>query len=738
MRGQGRLDHSDVPVDATVVAFHAREGLSALFDARVDFLTAEAGLDLSAMLWSTACVTLSAGQGSSPPRSLHGVIEEARYLGADGIWHRYRLRLRPSLHGLAYRVRTRIFQELSAVDIVKKVFEDAGIPSDAVRWDTQGTYPVRTYCAQWKESELAFVLRLLEDEGIFYWFEHTEVDHVLCLGDGPSVHQSIEGDAILPIRSHEGQDIETLWHPILETKLTHDAYKSRDWFFESPAAPLEAVDGEEGARRFYEYPGGYEDTAEGGRLARVRLEEAWHDRNVLRAESDCLRLAPGLKFELVDAEPELLVREYLVTSVEHRLEVREREAGGGSLFGRYSSVLRAIPSDVAFRPPRVTPKPIASGLESAVVTGPGGEEIHVDEYGRIKVHFYWDREGAVDDTATCWIRFQQMNTSGAMILPRLGWEVHVAFVDGDPDRPVALHKAYNQETLPPYGLPANKTQSALQSSTSPGGGSTNEIRLQDGNGGMEFFLHSSKDLAVVVANDENETVGVDAAETVGATFTSSVGGDETGSVGANQSISVTTNSATETVGSKTVTVGGNDDWGITGNFGFGTGGDRTEDIGGLMNVLANKVAETFNANHTRSVGAVQAIISATAIAETVGGSKTESVGAAKALITPKEYAEAISGTKTLNSGAVTVKTGGDVTYGAKGAIALTAAGVISIECGEDCMITGSQVRVTSGSATLKGGGGELKLGGSITIDAKKFGGSGGPQLKIKGNIDYKS
>src|SRR5690606_9428003 len=139
-----------------------------------------------------------------------------------------------------YRVRTRIFQELSAVDIVKKVLEDAGIPSDAVRWDTQGTYPVRTYCAQWKESELAFVLRLLEDEGIFFWFEHSEVDHVLCFGDAPNVHQPIEGDAFLPIRSHEDQDIETLWHPILETKLVHDAYKSRDWFFESPAAPLEA------------------------------------------------------------------------------------------------------------------------------------------------------------------------------------------------------------------------------------------------------------------------------------------------------------------------------------------------------------------------------------------------------------------------------------------------------------------------------------------------------------------
>lgn len=737
MRAQARLDHRDVPADATVVALQAHEGLSTLFDVTVDFLVGDADLDLAAMLWSTACVTLTPIRGGTVPRSFHGVIEEAAYLGFDDLSHRYRLRLRPSVHGLAYRVRTRIFQELNVVDIVKKVFEDAGIAADSVRWQTEGNYPVRTYCTQWKESELAFVLRLLEDEGIFYWFEHTDVDHVLCLGDSPSVHTSIEGDPIVPMRGHVDQDIETLWSPILETKLVHDGYRSRDWFFETPAAPLDSEDGGDGVRLRYEYPGGYEEQPEGDRLAAVHVEEAWRDRNQLRAQSDCLRLVPGRKLEIVDAAPELFLREYLLTSVEHRLDVGELESGSAAQSGAYTAQLRAIPADVPYRPARVTPKPLAPGLESAVVTGPSGEEIHVDEYGRIKVHFYWDRENPVDDTASCWIRFQQINTSGAMILPRIGWEVHVAFVDGDPDRPIALHKAYNQETMPPYGLPANKTQSALQSSTSPGGGSTNEIRMQDGNGGMDWFLHSSKDLNVVVANDENETVGVDVSESVGATFTSQVGGDETGTVGANQSISVSANSATETAGSKSVSVGGNDDWGITGSFGFTTGGSRTDDIGGLMNVLANSVAETFNANHTRTVGAVQAIISATSIGETVGGSKTENVSAAKAVITPKEYAEAISGTKTLNSGAVTVQTGGDVTYGAKGAIALTAAGVIDIKCGADCMITGSQVRVTSGSALLKGGGGKFKLGGSITIDATKFGGSGGPQLKIKGNINYK-
>ncbi len=735
MRVVARVDHTSLPPTTAVTQVRAVEGLSVLFDVRIELVCDDPNLDLKSMLWSTAALALIPDWGSSGQRHFHGVIEEARYLGAEERWFRYGLRLRPSVHGLARRVRTRIYQEQSAEDIVKQVLADAGIPADATRWDTTGTYPERPYTTMWKESELAFVLRLLEDEGIFYWFEHTEIDHTLCFGDGPSAHVPIE-DPILPAQRLSAQETESLWGCSLETKLCHDRFESRDFWWETPGAALTAASGEAGVRTRYDYPGGYSEQGEGSRLSQVRIEEAWSERAVLRATADVARIEPGKKFELIDVFPEALAREYTALTLRHRFDA---PAGARSADGRgeWSAELRAIPASTPYRPPRATPKPVASGLESAVVTGPAGEEIHVDEFGRIKVHFYWDRENPVDDTASCWVRVQQLNTQGAMILPRVGWEVHIGFENGDPDRPVAFHKAYNMETMPPYDLPSNKTQSALQSSTSPGGGSTNEIRLQDGNGGMEWFLHASKDLNVTVANDENETVGVDAVESVGNTMTTNVGADESGTIGANQSLSVSINSATQTTGSKSVTVGANDDWGIKGGFGFTTGGDRTETIGGLMNVLANSVSETFNASHTRDVGAVQTIVSATAIAETVGGSKTENVSAAKAVITPAEYQEAIGGVKVLNCGAVTVKTGEDVTYAAKGAIAITAAGLIDITCAEDAMFTGSQVRVTCGSAKMKGGGGTFKLGGSITIDAKKFGGESGPMLKIQGTIDYK-
>jgi type VI secretion system secreted protein VgrG len=736
VRAFARLDHKDLPADVVVLGLRAREGLSVLFDVSVDFVTETADLDLKAMLWSTACATIARAAPPASERSFHGVIEEARYLGFDDTWHRYRLRLRPTLHGLAYRVRTRIFQDLDVVEIVTKVLQDAGADKDA-RFGVETTYPKREHCCQWKESELAFVLRLLEEEGIFYWFEHTETEHTLIFADHPSAHTPIAGDTILPLRSREARDEESIWNAVLAIRNGHDSVKSRDWYFEQPEEPYTNGAGGDGARTRYEYPGRYKMGAEGARRAHVRHEEALHDARELGAEHDSLRVAPGKKLELADVSPDALAGEYLVLGVEHTFAVSDRYDGGVSVHGDYRGTLRAIPSSVPFRAPRVTPKPIASGLESAVVTGPAGEEIHVDPYGRIKVHFYWDREGKVDDTASCWVRFQQMNTSGAMILPRLGWEVHVAFIDGDPDRPVALHKAYNAETLPPYALPANKTQSALQSSTSPGGGSTNEIRLQDGNGGMEWFLHASKDLDVVVAHDEKETIGVDATEVVSATFTATVGGNETGTVKGNQSVTVKVSSAAQTVGNKTVHVGGNDDWGIKKNFTWNTGSDRTETIDGLMNVLANKVDEVFNVDHDRTVGKVQALVSVTSIAETVGGSKTEKVKAAKAIVTPKEYAESMKGSKTLKSGAVKLKTGGDMTLMAKGAIALTSAGGITIKCDENAMITGRQVRVTAGKATLSGGGGKFKMSSSLTIDAKKFGGAGGPKLHIKGKIDYK-
>jgi type VI secretion system secreted protein VgrG len=317
--------------------------------------------------------------------------------------------------------------------------------------------------------------------------------------------------------------------------------------------------------------------------------------------------------------------------------------------------------------------------------------------------------------------------------------VSIGFLDGDPDRPVVLQKLYNRETMPPYGMPDNKTQSSLQSATTPGGGATNEIRLQDGSGGMEFFVHSSKDLSLDAGNDVTEEIKVDVHEEVGKRLDTKVGIDEKVSVGAQQSVSVTGNALDQTVGGKSVDVGALDDWGITGSFTVRTGGDRTESIGAMMNVMANQVVETYNANYKRSVGAVLSLNTGSTFLEAVGGSKTELVGGAKLELVAKAKAEQVGGSKTLNSGLITEKTGKDIGLSVKDALVINVGGPIVEKVGDSFTLGGDAVLVTSaGGAEMKAGGSKISAkGGKLTVDASSLGASGGPTLKIKGHIDYK-
>jgi type VI secretion system secreted protein VgrG len=736
MRVRARVDVTGVPPDSVVPTLMVREGLSVIFSVDVEFLCQDADLDLKALLFSEAVVTLINLDDLSGGalRYFHGVVERAEYVRKQALEHVYRLELRPRIHGLAYRTRTRIFQDQTVVEIVKRVFADAGIPAGSVNWQTNVTYPKREYCCQWKESELNFVLRLLEEEGIFYWFDHQSSDHLLNLADGPTVHQPIDGDNLLPFSRQQRGDDDIVQDLVFRTELCHDGYQARDWNFELGGDPLksEALSPKAELVR-YEYPGGFNKMSEGSRHVAQRLAESLVRRYTLTGRSNCTKLLPGRTFETVNAQPLNLCQEYLLLEVEHRYHQPVDDSP------TYTSTFRATASaGVEFRPLRVTPRPRVFGKESAVVTGPPGEEIHVDKYGRIKVHFAWDREGTIDDKASCWMRVQQQNTSGGQIMPRVGWEVDVGFIDGDPDRPLVLQKMYNQETLPPYPLPANKTQSSLQSSTSPGGAGTNEIRLQDGNGGMEAFIHASKDFHLQAGNNLSEDIAVDAKVEVGLALSSGVTASENVSVGADQGISVTGDSGEEVAGAKTVSVGANDDWGTTGNHQITSAASRTETIGGLMNVLANKVTESFGASCDRSVGAAQSINSATSIDEVVGGSKTELVGGAKMVLIAGDMAENHKGNKALTSGMVTIKTGADVTVEANGAIALTSAGGITEKCGGDFKLSAKRVVVMApGGLTMKAGGSTFSLKGStIKVDASGLGGKGGPTLKLKGTIKY--
>lgn len=736
MRLTATVSHGQLPAELAVSRLVVTEGLSQLFVIEVECVSQEPDWDLAALLGTQASVTLA--DDGTPTRSFHGLVEEAAFVARRGDLFVYRLKLMPHIQGLAHRVRSRIFQDKSVVAIIREVLSGAGVPDESVEWTvTEG--PSREYCTQWRESELAFVLRLLEEDGIFFWFEHSEAGHVLHLADAPEVHVPIEGAPGLSFRAWEGREElrDIVTHVTYSSRRVPDAVMLRDWSWRSPQAPSEATHKapEGGALESYAFPVPFSSPSDGRLRAGDRLTAARVRQHVLRGKTPSPRLAPGRLFHLFDAEPAAINRVYLLLEVRHVFE--DRAAGSmADGDGHYRAEFTAIPGDVEFRPPHVTPRPRVAGKELAVVTGPPGEEIHVDEFGRVKVHFYWDREGKVDDTASCWLRVQQQNTATSQILPRVGWEVEVGFLYGDPDRPLVLQKLYNAESMPPYALPDNLMQSALQSSSSPGGGGTNELRLDDSNGGMMFFLHAQKDLTLEAENNLTEQIAVDESVQVAADCTSTVAGTEDVAVSGNQSASVTGALVQDTAGAKSVDVGAVDQWGVGGMHAINVKGARAEDIGGLLNVLAEKVTETFNADLSTSVGGVLSINCVGGLVETVKGNKTETVAGAKLELVSQSKAENIGLAKVLTAGAVNIKTGKDISMEAGAAIAITTGGPMAIKCGGDFNITGSTVTINVGKATVKAGSKLEATPASLKVKGGTIGGEG-MQVTLKGTIHYK-
>ncbi|MGE0784917.1 MAG: type VI secretion system Vgr family protein [Sandaracinaceae bacterium] len=733
------LLHELVPVDSVVTQVDLSEGISEIFDCHVQIDVPDPDLDLQAFLGSTALVQVfDEHQDPTDPahaRFIHGIVEEAEYLGPSSVGrsthHAYGVRLRPSLNALAYRFRTRIFQNMSPIDAIKSIITDAGLAADGVEWSV-ASYTEREYVTQWKESELAFTRRWLEELGIRFFFVHAEDGHRMIVSDVPTQHEPIPGDPVLPVRWRDlDRDAEEqgLRHVTFEAMFRHDRWSARDWNWKTPDAPRDATAGE-GGFELYEFPGGYPDDATGSWLSGVRAEELLVDQYVLRATTPCRRIVPGHTFELVDAAHPSAVGTYLITRAHHRFE-------GGDV-GAWRTELEAIPAHVGYRPPRITPRPRVWGKESAVVTGPAGEEIHVDDMGRIKVHFYWDRENPVDDTASCWMRVQQLNTAGTLALPRVGWEVDVGFHYGDPDRPVVLQKVYNKEQMPPYALPANLMQSSLQTSSSPGGGGTNEIRMNDQAGGQEYFVHAQKDLAVTVGNNASETIAANSTVQVKSDYMHKVGGSETITIGGSQNISITGVLTSDTIASQTVTVGGVDDIGVGAIHTVTVEASRSDTISGLMNVLAAKVAHTFNASHSLSVGGALSFVAIGAIAETVAGAKDELVGGAKLEIISKSKAENIGVGKILNSGLVKITAGTDVNIAAEGALAIQTGGPLSSKCGGDFGISGSTVTfVIEGSLKMTAGGSIKATTGDIKLKGSSIGGKAADMLLKTGEVNYK-
>ncbi len=498
----------------SVKEFTLVERISSPFELNVS-LVSEDEINFDEVVGKEALLTLL---GEENDRYLHGILRHFTQNGNKGRFSLYEAVVVPSLWLLSLEQDCRIFQNKKVEDIIKQVLQDGGITGDRFDFRLQGKYQEREYCVQYRETDLDFISRLCEEEGIFYFFEHAQDKHVLVFGDSTVTYKAIEGDQEITFNPAPGMvpGREFVYQFTFSQKVYSGKMTRRDFNFEKPTLDLTTNEEDKSYKRLeiYDYPGRYIDQDRGKGLTKIRLEESMTFKEQGVGKSSCPRLIPGFKFKLIDHERQNLNQEYFLTEIRHeglQPQVLHEMADSKEKFS-YNNEFISIPASIVFRPERKTPKPVVQGIQTAVVVGPQGEEIYTDKYGRVKVQFHWDREGAKDDKSSCWIRVASIFAGGqygAIFTPRIGQEVVVDFLEGDPDKPLITGRVYNADLMPPYTLPNEKTKSTIKTNSSIGGEGFNEIRFEDEKGKEQIFIHGEKDIDIRIKSDRRETIGND-------------------------------------------------------------------------------------------------------------------------------------------------------------------------------------------------------------------------------------
>ena len=559
--------------------------------------------------------------------------------------------------------------------------------------------------------------RLFEDEGIFYFFRHDAEGHVLVVADAPTAFTLMDDAPAVEFSMGQGGGGDPLrdFSRKLALRATHVLL--RDYDFEKPQTKPEAqIPGPDAwPMPLYDYPAGFTKSAIGQRRAKARLSSERRDADTVRGSSRAIGLRVGVPFVVDGAAQACLNGEFVVTELRTRGE-QTLESGGPNEVCRNDFV--GIPKDAPWAPARVTRRPRIRGVQTATVTGPSNEDqaIHVDKYGRVKARFHWDREGQQDETSSCWLRVAQLATGGAMVLPRVGWEVAVAFEDGDPDRPFVVGRVYNAEKAPPYALPGAQTSGALKSFSSPGGGGNNEIKMGDSGGSQSWDLHAQKDLNVTINHDRKETIDVDESHTVKVNVAWHVGANEKLTVGANQSVDVGADQQDRIAGDQSITVGGNETFTATSNFLEKIGGDRAYSVGGNQITISNSVLQSIDGNLSRTVGALQLSGTVDEIGDHVAGDLTETVGAVKVELVKGDSAEEIGGNKNATNAAAQLHlVKGNLETSAGSSTTQLVGGLHYQKVAGDFSIKAPVITLLGAVGVFKGGGSELKLGGAPIV-----------------------
>ncbi|HEV1286497.1 MAG TPA: type VI secretion system tip protein TssI/VgrG [Bryobacteraceae bacterium] len=530
-----------------VTGFGGREEISQLFDFRIDLIAdLQKEVRFDKIIGQSVTVEMRLLDGNK--RYFNGIVKSFSQAARDEKFTHFRAQAMPRFWLLTKKVRSRIFQHLSVPDILKQVL--AGFD---VSYDITGTYYPRDYCVQYRESDFDFSSRLMEEEGIYYFFKHSDGNHQMMVSDNTSKHPAVPGqstaiyeEVAAELRTdmrvtawEKTQEVRsgecTLWDHCFEVPANHLEAKEKTIVSVPVGKVTHQLNLANQTLEIYDYPGRYAQRFDGvdpgggdrpsdishifedrTRTVRLRMEQEEVLGIRIEGKSDCGQFTAGHKFTLerhFDADGG-----YLLTRVEHEARGESYRSDQPDMAAfTYGNRFTCIPEALRYRPQRVTPRPVIEGTQTATVVGPAGEEVFADKYGRVKVQFHWDREGQMDANSSCWIRVGTLwagNNWGVIHIPRIGHEVIVDFLEGDPDRPMIVGSVFNADTMPLYELPANNTRSGVKSHSSKGGGGYNEIRFEDKKGSEEIWVHGEKDMNTVILNNETREVGVDRTTTI--------------------------------------------------------------------------------------------------------------------------------------------------------------------------------------------------------------------------------
>jgi type VI secretion system secreted protein VgrG len=535
---ENRFIRIDTPlgVDELLLhSFNGEEGISRLFQFGLTMYSENRSIAFDSIVGKKATVTVYLPDRSK--RYFNGIISSFSQGGSSQLEGgttpvnliSYYATFVPWLWNLTRTTDCRIFQNMSVPDIIAKIFKDLGFSDFANR--LYGSFEPREYCVQYRETDYDFVSRLMEEEGIFYFFEHTQDKHILVLANRPNEFKPSPLHEYVSYKSTIGEkrelDVISEWNQSQEVR--PGQYTLRDYNFKQPSLDLTSTVTGKDERKYevYDYPGEYREKNQGERLVGLRIEEEQTPLILISGSSSCSGFTPGYRFDLRDHYRRDFNKSYVLTSVRHSAVQGPNynsslETASESFY--YANQFQCIPHPTPFRPPRVTPRPFVRGSQTAMVVGPAGEEIYVDKYSRVKVQFHWDREGKRDENSSCWIRVSQNWAGkgwGGIFIPRIGQEVIVDFLEGDPDQPIITGRVYNGESMPPYELPSKMVVSGVKTQTHKGQG-YNELSMDDTAGNEKITIHAQYDMGTTVEHDDTQTVHNNRTITVDGTHTETI------------------------------------------------------------------------------------------------------------------------------------------------------------------------------------------------------------------------